>query len=271
MKRTLLLVLCVGLVFFYACSGDGENGIPTDDGMMMVDSCQFLALSIISKSDLTCSEAGMIEVQATGGEEPYSYRLGNGSRQSSGLFTGLESGNYTVVVTDANECTTTANTSLLLNTGFNISFQTTESGCKENNGSITVSASGGEEPFVFGIHNNSSFSENNVFEELEADSYEIFVQDNTGCQESFEVSVLSGVSLNTNVFPIITANCAIPSCHGGAQQPLFTNTSNVIANASLIQNRTSSRSMPPASSGIVLSQEQIDLISCWVDDGAPNN
>lgn len=44
-------------------------------------------------------------VTATGGAGPYTYVLNNGNPQNTGAFNGLTSGNYTVVVTDANGCT----------------------------------------------------------------------------------------------------------------------------------------------------------------------
>ncbi|MFN0034077.1 MAG: reprolysin-like metallopeptidase [Saprospiraceae bacterium] len=46
-----------------------------------------------------------ITATASGGTSPYQYSLNGGAQQSSGTFSGLSSGTYTVVTTDANGCT----------------------------------------------------------------------------------------------------------------------------------------------------------------------
>jgi hypothetical protein len=50
---------------------------------------------------------GTITATGSGGTSPYEYKLDNGTYQSSGVFTSLYSGNYTVWVKDANGCNTT--------------------------------------------------------------------------------------------------------------------------------------------------------------------
>ncbi len=73
--------------------------------------------------------------------------------------------------------------------------------------------------------------------------------------------------------PIIANNCALPNCHDGSNPalPNWTILENVQANALEIKKRTGNRTMPPSSSGIVLTAKQIDDIACWVDNGAQNN
>jgi len=83
-----------------------------------------------------------------------------------------------------------------------------------------------------------------------------------------EITTYSGV-----IEPIIANSCALPNCHDGsnAALPNWTIFENVQAEAVEIKERTGNRTMPPSSSGIVLSAEQIDDIACWVDNGAQNN
>lgn len=56
-------------------------------------------------ADTECfSDNGSIEVLASGGQEPYQYKLGSGSFGSASSFTGLAPGNYSVSVKDALNC-----------------------------------------------------------------------------------------------------------------------------------------------------------------------
>jgi mono/diheme cytochrome c family protein len=76
-------------------------------------------------------------------------------------------------------------------------------------------------------------------------------------------------SYATVISPIFQANCASSGCHG-ANSPNgdWTNYNNVKTKAAAIKTRTGNRTMPLGGS---LSQQQIDLIACWVDGGALNN
>lgn len=83
-----------------------------------------------------------------------------------------------------------------------------------------------------------------------------------------EITTYSGV-----VEPIIGNNCALATCHDGSNPglPNWSILENVQAQAADIKERTGNRTMPPSSSGIVLTAKQIDDIACWVDSGAQNN
>lgn len=81
-----------------------------------------------------------------------------------------------------------------------------------------------------------------------------------------------GVSFSDRIEPIINTNCAIPGCHApGGQQPTLETYEQISSNADKIRNRTSNGTMPPPTSGIRLSQKDIDDIACWVDAGTPEN
>jgi hypothetical protein len=79
-------------------------------------------------------------------------------------------------------------------------------------------------------------------------------------------------SYSMDIRPILDANCQVSGCHGSnASLPSWATYETVSANASLIKSKTSDKIMPPPSSGGSLTDEQIQLIADWVDDGALNN
>jgi len=79
------------------------------------------------------------------------------------------------------------------------------------------------------------------------------------------------VSFATDIKPIIEMNCLINNseCHGmNPSIPNWAIFSEVQSHAGLIKTKTRDRSMPKIGS---LTQSQIDLITCWVDNGAKDN
>jgi hypothetical protein len=81
-----------------------------------------------------------------------------------------------------------------------------------------------------------------------------------------------GTSFDQTIKPIVESNCAISGCHvTGQQLPTLESYAQIADNAGQIKTRTSNGTMPPASSGLSLTQQEIDAIACWVDEGAPDN
>lgn len=74
------------------------------------------------------------------------------------------------------------------------------------------------------------------------------------------------VSFAQNVNPIIVTNCV--ECHKGNRFPDLRTYSGISVNASNIRSQVVSGLMPQGSS---LTNEEIGLISCWIDNGALDN
>ena len=78
------------------------------------------------------------------------------------------------------------------------------------------------------------------------------------------------VVFTTHIAPIIQTNCAISGCHvAGGIPPELTSYEKVKARATGVQHQTLSRQMPPPYSGLNLSEEDLELIKCWVKQGSP--
>lgn len=223
----------------------------------------------------SCTESdGVIEVTAVGGIAPYVYQLGNGPFVSSPVFSSLTAGSYVVTVEDSRGCT---NHVSALVTAVGSTFTATIANTPDNScfppheGTITITPSGGTPPYEvkFG---DGPFETSLVFDGLAAGVYPVTVKDATGCLLVWNCTVHSGdtgTSYSVDIQPIFNASCNSSSCHGaGNGSRSWTTFSNVVAKAQQIKLRTANGSMPPAGS---LSPQQIQIIACWVDDGAKNN
>ena len=79
----------------------------------------------------------------------------------------------------------------------------------------------------------------------------------------------TGTSWANDIKPIMEKSCAITGCHNGVSRSNnFNDYASAKSHASSIKSKTRDRSMPFDGT---LTQNQIDVISCWVDDGALNN
>lgn len=64
-----------------------------------------LGQPIITGTSCTSGNSGAVQLVANGGTLPYTFTMG-GNTNSTGIFTGLDTGNYNYTVTDKNNCTT---------------------------------------------------------------------------------------------------------------------------------------------------------------------
>jgi len=236
-----------------------------------------LAVKVDAKVDPTlCNSAdGSIAISASGGKEPYTFKINTEDYQSSNTFQNLGPGTYTLNVKDANGCESSVQQDLSspATTLTATTTTTTDTECFSDNGSISVVASEGKPPYTYKL-DNGPFGDAATFSNLKFGDYTVTVRDAEGCPKLLSVSVPrapSGLSYANDIVPIISSKCSVTGCHNGdlGESRNWSKYANVKNNALTIKTRTANRSMPAG--GLTLTQEQIDKIGCWVDDGAPEN
>ena len=227
-----------------------------------------VTIQSISVIDAHCNlKDGSFQISTSGGTGPYRYELGDGIFQNDPVFSGLASGNYTVIALDINNCKGTLEVIVKNLDGVNIELTTTDAGCNTSNGSITIMAANGASPYLFKL-NGGDFQSGSTFNNLVSEEYTIVAKDAAGCETTQKIRVRSGIGFAATISPIIQNNCAINGCHNGSQSPDFRVFKNIQDNAGRIKTQTNSKNMPI---GRTLTQTQIDQIACWVDDGAIQN
>ncbi|NND07255.1 MAG: hypothetical protein HKN87_12825 [Saprospiraceae bacterium] len=143
--------------------------------------------------------------------------------------------------------------------------QIVDSECGLAQGSIVVIPEVGSGIMRFKL-DDGPFSSVGSFRDLLPGVYSITVENADGCFSSKDVLVRSGISYKDEVEPIIRVSCAISGCHDGISNVDYRVFSNF--NPGDMKARTQSRNMPKEGT---LTQDEIDAIACWVDDGALNN
>lgn len=142
----------------------------------------------------------------SGGQAPYNYLWSNGQPTQS--ITAM-AGNYTVTVTDAIGCSTSASITISQATPLNVTMTSTPIGCfGGNNGTATANVSGGTPGYFYSWspYGGSSSSASNLM----TGTFTVTVTDAIGCSESEPVTVIQPSPLNASA----TINNNV-SCYNG--------------------------------------------------------
>ncbi len=163
-----------------------------------------------SSTDETCSSGnGAITLSGSGGTGTLSYSIDNGgSSQSSGSFTSLTAGSFNIVVEDSNACQATGSLSISDLTGPSISNVTaTDMSCNNvSDGTITITASGGNGTLSYSIDGGATYLTSNSFTSLSNATYSVMVQDSNNCSASSSGAISNPAAVSYSA-SITDASC----------------------------------------------------------------
>ncbi len=143
-------------------------------------------------------------ISAVSGTAPYIYSWNTGAATAN--LSGIAAGNYTLTVTDANSCTKATTAAVTNPTGLTITGTSTNNTCNGvNNGSITVTASGGTGNKTITWSNGSNGA---TINNLAAGSYTATATDQNGCTASQSFTITAPAAIT------ITNTTTQPSCFG---------------------------------------------------------
>jgi hypothetical protein len=187
-----------GTVYTGAEAGPHTVGFTVTDVNGNVSNCSFTVTVVdqeaftiddVTYTDVQCNGAadGTITVTTTGGPSGLFYSIdGVDYTNTTGLFTGLDIGTYTVSVMNSNDCSATWPTDITITEPTPLVIDdvltTNVTGCAGNtNATIEVIASGGTPTYEYSIDNQATWQSDPLFIDLAAGDYDIFVKDAHGC------------------------------------------------------------------------------------------
>ncbi len=196
---------------------DAAGCVGTD--VICISEPNALNSAITSSADANCFLGcdGQATVSVSGGLPSvingYTYTWNAGGAVNAATNTNLCAGNYTVVVTDSNNCTTTSTitinepTQLLLSTANQVNVSC-NAAC---DGSINVIANGATPPYLYNWAPNVSTGP--TAGALCADNYDVTVTDGNGCVENINFTITEPQPLTLSAS---TINSTCSQCNGGA-------------------------------------------------------
>jgi gliding motility-associated-like protein len=200
----------------YTITARDANNCTISDTVRVVAGTGFGGTLTATPTAAACTgvDNGSIAASATGGTLPYEFQLNSGAFQTSGNFTGLAPGSYTVTVRDASGCGTTQNVTVGTGPGVTgLTLTPTNAACAGiSNGSISATAAGGTAPFQYQL-GTGAFQASGNFTGLAAGSYSITARDANGCTRTESVTITNGPGVTG-----LTLVGTDPSCAGNDGQ-----------------------------------------------------
>lgn len=226
-KLTTLVILALvsAIILFISCSKSG-GGTTTPP-----NPCAGITITVTGGTSPTSTPAatnGSISASASG-SSGFTFSLNGGTAQSSGTFSNLAVGSYTITAKDANGCTGSASFSVTATPCPTIIVTgtiTQTSSPTATNGAIAASATGST-GFTYSINGISgTYQASGTFSNLAVGSYTIFAKDVNGCTGSapFSVTTVSCPTISLNATPTNTSgptatNGVINSSASGGATP----------------------------------------------------
>ncbi|MBK7763794.1 MAG: hypothetical protein IPI46_10560 [Bacteroidetes bacterium] len=172
-----------------------------------------LAWNTTSTTSPLCNGGnGSLQVSTTGGTGIVQYALTPGSvTNTTGNFSSLVAGNYTVTATDANSCSITTTLTIIQPPALAWNTTSTTSPlCNGGNGSLQVSTTGGTGIVQYALTPGSVTNTTGNFSTLVAGNYTITATDANSCSITTTLTIIQPLALAWN-----TASITSPLCNGG--------------------------------------------------------
>ncbi|MEM7371445.1 MAG: choice-of-anchor L domain-containing protein [Bacteroidota bacterium] len=169
-----------------------------------------LGIALTNQLNVDCNgnATGAVDVSGSGGTAPYLFAINGSPLQSSGSFSGLAAGTYTISIQDDSLCTASLPITItepqVLTASINSQINVDCNG--NNTGSVDILAVGGTAPYSFGI-NGGTLVSSSLFNNLPAGTYTIDVRDANNCASSVLVSITEPAILTATVTNRVDVDC----------------------------------------------------------------
>ena len=187
------------------------NGCVDITEFVQVEEASEIVISSVTIEDAACNgdASGSINIFVTGGTPPYAYLWSNAAETQD--IEDLLAGDYTVDITDANDCTVTSIPFTVgESTALSVDLTTiVDAECNgASTGSISVDISGGTPPYMFQWSDGSTDAD---LTDVPAGDYSATVTDNNGCMLTTETLTVGEPSEVQIISAIVVDNL----CNGG--------------------------------------------------------
>lgn len=178
----------------YTITVTDANGCPATT-TVVIEEPNTLVMSAVP-TDVLCAGGadGTVDLTVTGGTAPYSYYWSTGDTTQD--LTGLIEGLYSVIVTDANGCSSQLTVGVNTINTLVLNIATTNSGCNETVGVASISVSGGSAPYQYLWSTGDTTA---LIDSLAAGPYSVTVIDANGCTAEESQTIVGPAPISVSI------------------------------------------------------------------------
>ncbi len=173
--------LCAGS---YTATVTDANGCTSTASVSIIATGTFPSSTTFTSAQCAGQCNGTASVTPSGGTSPYTYAWSNSS--STQNISNLCAGTYTVLITDVNNCTSTASVAITQPAALSLSTAKNNPICTACNGTASVNASGGVSPYSYLWSSGQTTSSASA---LCAGTYTVTITDLNNCTATSTVSL----------------------------------------------------------------------------------
>ncbi|MEL6942963.1 MAG: hypothetical protein AAFO82_09860, partial [Bacteroidota bacterium] len=191
----------------YSVTVTDAAGCESVHDLSVVRESEAISANISNLQIAQCGQSnGSFQITGTGGRAPYRYNIGLGQTLNN-TFSNLSGGVYEVTVTDNKNCTTIERINIEETEPVTASIINIEGEkCEQSNGRFEVDVNSGRAPFEYNIGNG--FTDNPLFTELTAGTYNLTIRDANGCESTEQVGIeATGEVLRTSIQNLQNTTC----------------------------------------------------------------
>ncbi len=176
---------------------DVNGNVNTCSFTITVVDAEAFTIDDVQFTDVLCfgADDGTITVLTTGAPSGLFYSIdGSDYSNTTGVFTGLAPGIYTVSAMNINDCMVTFSPDITISEPAPLVIDdvltTDVTGCFGNtNATIEILASGGTPAYEYSIDNQATWQTDPLFIDLAAGDYDVFVRDANGCVTAWGTTI----------------------------------------------------------------------------------
>lgn len=189
-----------------------SNGCMSYDSLVITEPAEILIAGVVSNAVCFGASTGAVDITVTGGAPAYTFNWSNAATTED--ISAVPAATYTVIVTDAANCTSTA--AFVVNQGeeINLDIASLNPVCNGGNtGSATVMANGGDAPYMYAWNTGATSVSIGL---LVAGTYDVTVTDSKTC------SVVESVQISAPADLIVDATAQGSKCFNSASGEVTT-------------------------------------------------
>lgn len=166
-----------------------------------------LVVAQVDSSSCFNTSDGQIALDATGGTPGFEYSIDGINFIASAIFNNLDDSTYTLFVRDTNLCLDSSDVTVFAPTALNLVMDSVNVSCNGlNNGSATVTVTGGSTPYGY-LWNDPLVQTTNPATGLAAGVYQVVVSDGNACADTAFVTIEEPDSLLLAIDNVTNVSC----------------------------------------------------------------